>query len=256
MIQFYIVIEGDGDDYLLVKHIQYNLAMRIRKLKYYKYRRFELILNPLKSGIDIVLNDFKTAYIIAELPPNLLNGDNPDNVRDLYSLILGYLDEVWKNNNWDSDDLSNIFNDIREQNFQCISPYGKVISSPDKKLKASFSCEITPRFTNYSLEIHDRKKQLVNKFLFLKGQQDLIIFFLFFSSYYWVDNENFVLSNRSKEIFFVYNMQHGVTLEYRPSANSLEECQNYVDAFRFDITTKERNKKLQPYYEKSYDGLI
>jgi hypothetical protein len=82
------------------------------------------------------------------------------------------------------------------------------------------------------------------------------VFFLFFSKYYWIDKENFALSNLSKEIFFVFNLYKGLSLEFRPSANSLEECKGYIKAFEFDKNKNERVKLLDPYFEKNYDGMI
>ena len=246
MKEFYLKIKEDQGSSLLIKHIQYNVAKRVANLKGSKYRRVDIIFDCKHDDIDIEWNDIKTARIICEISCGIVPFLGEENtIKEVYTTICKCLTKLWDSNGWNSDVINNIFADIANENYKSWFIYGKTLLSPDKRLKACLFCDLHPTFGNYYVQILNRKNELIKNILFLKGQPDLLVFFLFFKNYYWVDSENFILCDINKEIFYVFNITDGMSVEYKPLYNSEEDCQNYIKAFEYDTTISDRLKLLK-----------
>ncbi|MBN8785491.1 MAG: hypothetical protein J0I84_00220 [Terrimonas sp.] len=243
--QFYLDIEGDTEDSYYIKHIQYNIQKKLDKIKYYKYRRIDIEFVFNKSNIDIEWNDQKTAQIKCGIAERILSAiEQYETIQEIYTLVYECLKLLWLSNSWEEGDLSKIFSEIKQEKYISSIIYNKAISSSDKKLKTRFHCKIFPAYADYNIQFLNKKNEVIKEECFLKGQPNLLIFFLFFRNYYWVDNSNFILSDLNKEIFFVFSLNEKFFLEYKPQYNSLETCRNYVKAFEFDKNRIERLKLL------------
>ncbi|MCO5242026.1 MAG: hypothetical protein M9904_18455 [Chitinophagaceae bacterium] len=245
MKEFYLKIKEDQSSSLLIKHIQYNVAKRVVNLKYSKYRRVDIIFDWQHDDVDIDWNDIKTARIICGISCEIIPFLREENIiKEVYAAIYKCLTKLWDSNGWNFDEINNIFADIAKENYKSWFIYGKTLLSPDRQLKACFFCDLYPSFANYHVQILNKKNELIKNILFLKGQPDLLIFFLFFKNYYWVDSANFILCDINKEIFYVFNIIGGVSVEYKPLYNSVEDCKNYIKAFEYDTTISDRLKLL------------
>lgn len=246
--QFYIVFEKRELDSFKLKHIQYNIHKRLRELKYVTYRRLDFtLIDENKGGAEIEWDDKKTANIRCYVDPVIIPSiEDKNGIAAVYTVLFDALKALWIKNNWNSEDLKNIYSEIERENFFSSRSYGKVEVSTDKKYKTKFFCELYPVYADYYLRFLGKKGEVVQEVKFLHGHPDPSIFFNFFPNRVWRDNEYFLLSDANKEIFYIFNVNSAnFSIEYRPINNSLEECKNYVAAFQAKISQDERMRLLR-----------
>jgi hypothetical protein len=244
--QFYLVYEEEQLDSYSLKHIQYNVHKRLQILKYVSYKRIDVCLVEAEVDIMVERDDKKKATLKCRFERSMIEDvSEKKTIAYLYNLTFKCLMFLWSRNSWNVEDLDTIHSDIVAENYLSSIFFGKTLFSPDKNHKAAFLCELYPEFANYYLCFFERKGDPSQKILFLHGHSDPDLFFYFFSNRVWRDNDYFLLSNITKEVFYIFNVnQTDFLIEYRPLNNTLEECKNYITAFQADIPISERLKLL------------
>ena len=244
--QFYIVFESKELDSFLLKHIQYNIHKRLKLLKHITHRRFDLHIAAGKERAIIEWDDKKTSVVKCFVQQEIIDScKEKRSIITIYNEIFNGLKILWEKNSWSIVDLENILLDVRNDDYFSSIQYGKRLASPDKYHKAEFWCEIFPEYSDYYVLFLPAKGIGEKKIKFLHGFQDPSIFFNFFQVQLWRDNQYFLLHDINKEIYFIFDViRASFSIEYRPLNNSLEECQNYVNAFQAHVSHSERLRLL------------
>lgn len=247
--EFYLSFEGDKLDAKKIKHIQYNITKRIKKLKYVTYRRIDISFVATKTTeqkkAEVRWND-KTAVISCSLKEENLNDLNSnESIVAVYKSVFDGLASLWLENNWDFHDLGNMYNEIDLEGFFVSGKYGKTFLSPDKNYKAEFFCEVYPDYADYYLDFLSKKNVLKRRIKFLKGFPVIELVFGFYNTAFWRDTNSFSLQDGNKEIAYIFDINADtVSIEFSPKWNTLEVLKNYVGAFESSVSHNERKKLL------------
>ncbi|MFT3823043.1 MAG: hypothetical protein QM731_03950 [Chitinophagaceae bacterium] len=248
---FYVSFKPLNFDSSTIKHISYNVHERLSRLKYVTYRRIDILLDLKRSPEPTVVIDWddnKTARIDCYIDEAVLRAPElKENISLLYQAILSCLKEIWNTHQWDTNDLENMWLEIKKEDFKVAFKFGNKISSAKSVCKAEFYCEVYSLYADYYLDITGGrgKNKSVKRIHFLRGEATVELFFLFFPYREWIDSDNVIMADVNKEIFYIFNVhQDGFKIEYKPSINSLEKLKDYVSAFQFGISKTERMKLL------------
>lgn len=245
MKELYLNILNEEEASLLIKHIQFNIQTRFSEVKYQYYRRIDIFFEKNGPAHEIEWNDRKTARIKCGLPNEIVsNLIDVTTTIAIYKCVYNCLLQLWNTNGWKVSVVDSVFEMIEKDNYESSFYYDKVTISPNKTLKARFYCQLYPTYANYYLHFLDRKNKIVQSLFFLKGQPDVLAFFLFFRNRYW-ENEDFIVSDLNREIFYTFNTKGKIAIHFRPIHNSMEDCKNYVSAFDYSRSRTERLKLLK-----------
>lgn len=211
-----------------------NISKRLQKVKDLNFRHWKIFLtngDPEKSHI---YSEFKNDLeITLFLDYNKIENCKEDaGIRLLYKLLFQSLEYVWQSKGWDINTLQSIFAEIENEGYKVSAIIGKDHASPDKKFKVQLYCELFPDYSDcYIHFLH--KGRIHNSVKFLKGKLNPQKFYGYFSNLYWIDNENFIISDFYKEIFYLFNINSDTfSLEFRPNDHSLEKLQEILKDFQ------------------------
>jgi hypothetical protein len=248
---FFLAFENDEANSWDIKHIQYNVYKRLKKLKYVTYRRIDInFVDAVEDGNKIERGDNKIIVLKSFVDPVYSRKSKErDSIAYIYRCLFNTLEFLWTNHNWNVKDLQQMLSVIEATEYTANLTIGKILPSPDKKHKVELLCELYPGYCDYNLLFLDKKGVILHKILFLHGMGDPGMVFIFYYNRLWRDNEYFLISNDTKEIFYVFNVQSAeFTLEFRPLKNTLEACKNAAASYQADISSEERSRlwKLDP----------
>lgn len=214
------------------------------KLKYIGYSRINIDLVETTST-SIEREDKRSVLLICPAPLGLLQSiEERENYVHLYKQVFNCLRVLWVKNNWDVGDLDKIYEEIELNDFRSNIIYGQTLTSHNRKYKAEFRCDLYPEYSDYSIQFLE-KLNIIKSVKFLKGHPDPSLFFGYFNVRWWRDNENYLLSEFNKEIYYCFNItSDDFTIDFRPQYNSVEQCQNKIKAFQFDTSHEEMQELL------------
>lgn len=244
--EFYLLLKNaEADANSRLKHIQYNYIKYLSRLKYISYKRIDIIIDAGNSELqqfNIEWDDGKSARVSVDIDRlDLDDLSSIESVVNIYNAVATCLIALWKKNNWNPNDIEGALTEIEKEKYRVSVIFGKKYTSPDKKHKAEFVCDIFSEYADYYLQVAINKNITRQKIKFLKGTPIVDLFFTFFNKLYWRDNEHFILHDFNKEIFYVFYVNdNNFSIEYRPIHNSQDQLENYVKAYSFGVSTSER----------------
>ncbi|PVD53793.1 hypothetical protein DC498_04595 [Terrimonas sp.] len=226
--------------------IKYNLQKRLAQLRYIDYAKIEVLLGSQGKHLHIEWEDKRSIIVYCEIDPSSIsNLSTKSELEYLYSRLKEVFIAIWQKRSWPILDLVEIFKAIEESEYESTLYYGKYIMSPSRNFKAELYCELFPVYTNYYVVFHKKDNMLFQKIFFLKGISDPSLFFDYFQRRHWISEETFVISDLKNEMLYQFNVTSSdFSVVINPSSNSVEECENILKAFRFDIPPNERLKLL------------
>jgi hypothetical protein len=226
---------------------KYKIQQKLNTLSYCNYSRIDFTLTNNKQEdpgrMGVWWDTGKRADIQCYADEKTFR--RPDGSTDLpqmYKAILAGLELLWEKKGWNVADLRDIYRKIEEEGFFVSVTAGKALTSPDKQYKAEFYCVLYPGYADYYLWFYNKRKKWERKIMFLKGHEELALFFNFFQNRDWRDNEYFLISDWNKEVIFIFNVHtDSFTVEYKP-VHSLEMARNKLKSFEAGLTQEERSK--------------
>jgi hypothetical protein len=214
--------------------IETNIGKRLRKVKDLSFRQWKIFLNNGEPEQSYVHWEFKRDLeITLFLDFNKIENCKEDsNIKLLYKLLFQSLEYVWVARGWDINTLQNIFSDIEKEGYKVSGIYGKDHISPDKKFKAQLYCELLPDYSDCYVRFL-QKGRIYKSIKFLMGNLNPEMFYGYFTNCYWADNDNFIICDFYKEMFYLFNVNSETfSLEFRPNDHSLEQLQEKLKRFQ------------------------
>ena len=101
-------------------------------------------------------------------------------VKLIYERLFMALSYVWDLKAWDSKELTEIFKDIKREDYRVFVTYGRQIYSPDKKYKAEFICELYPDYADVYVQLTGKRNTLDQRIKIIKTNLKSRICFLVF----------------------------------------------------------------------------
>lgn len=243
--RFEIDFDFEVKNYDGMTSVYYNMRRKLEKFKYVGYKKINIVFaHGISTSIEIDWEDKKSVRIRSVIPRSAItSGVDGISLSDVYREVFNCLHVLWEKNNWNKDDLVEIYDTIKKVNYEAKLP-GRSFSSPDKKKKAQLFFDIYPKYTDYYLQFSE-KKSVQPKIHFLKGRPNPDLFFGFFGELYWRDNEYFFITDFNKEIFFIFSIKdNSFSIEFQPKINSLDTLKGYVKAFQSDVPHEESLRLL------------
>jgi hypothetical protein len=207
-----------------------NIGKRLQKVKDLSYGRWKVFVSSGEPEKSHVHWEFKRDLeFILYLDFNKIeNCKEYANIRLVYKLIFQSLEYVWRAKGWDKYTLESISSEIEKEGYKVSAIYGKDHPSPDRKFKIQLYCELFPDYSDcYVRFLH--KGRIHQSVKFLTGNLNPEMFYGYFTNYYWADNENFIICDFYKEMFYLFNVNSDTfSLEFRPNDHSLEQLQKQL----------------------------
>lgn len=227
--------------------ITVNLIKRIRKLKGLSYNRLQLILQngePDQTTVDWENSRNIRVHLYLDFN-KIVNCREPEQIKLAYKLIFDSLRVLWKLRGWQKEDLDKIYSQIVEENYEVSAVYGNAFHSRDKQHKVELYCKLMPDYAEHYVRFLNKKNQVLREVFYLKGGLNPIMFFGFFNSIYWRDNEHFFIVDMNREIFYIFQVSvDNFSIEFKPLYNSIEDLKNYVRAFDWNVSAEEHARLM------------
>lgn len=218
-----------------------NVSTRLQKVRELSFRKWKIFITHGKAEESYVHDEFRrdlemTLYIDTT---KVRNCEEPENIRLLYEWIFEGLRYIWRSRAWNGEILDEMHAAIIKDDYKVVARVGKDYPSPNKLYKAQLYCEIYPQYTDLYIHFIGKGKKLYRTIYFLRGNSDPYMFYGVFSQHYWSDDNNFILCNYTGEIKYVFDVdKDDFNIVYDPINNTLEELQDYINAFKHDTPGK------------------
>lgn len=117
---------------------------------------------------------------------------------------------------------------VKELNYENRFIYGKIKSSPNRKMKAGIEIEVTEEVATISAYIQLSGK--VERITLLKTIPHYLFIYRFIHKGKWTDSNTFVVSNKSGEVNFVVSLSDkSVKTVFEPKNNTVDELKQLLN---------------------------
>lgn len=226
----------------------------IKHLKFIKYNRIDVVLfteefPPLYDGIekDIVGLKEKIVRYFIEYDHLKFGTVSPSQkIVEVYSLIFIAMKKIATANSWDLSLFEEVEEKVKQYNYKVPIALHKLLRSPDKSKYAGVEFIAEESYTNFTLEVYDKKKVKIMSLPLWKSYPIIDFNKRFFNSYSWSSPEIFTIADRYNEIFFHCNVEDGsVTIAFKPEQNTIAELEDLLRGMQYDTPPELRRRLLQ-----------
>ena len=227
--------------------VQTNLTNKVKAFKYPAYSRVNIEVDNGTNSDQIEVRGINdkicNIYVKADVDA-LQKSTYLELIKASYRIAQVALTELWREKQWDINDIEALFLEVQKEDYKCELPYFKKSKSKDLKIAASVSMEVVKDCANFILNVYEggdtKRLQLIstmtNQFLFDR----------FFNSFYWDQENRYVLCDREKEMFLVcdiYNLT--VDIKFESKSNNESELKHFYDLLLYEEGGNNESKLYQ-----------